>query len=75
MKDMLRISENKNIIRGDKMKVRKLYELINNYITNLNAKIIFYDSNDNELELADIDGDDDIALVIFRQKSNTAEVE
>lgn len=57
------------------MKVRKLYELINNYITNLNAKIIFYDSNDNELELADIDGDDDIALVIFRQKSNTAEVE
>lgn len=56
------------------MKVRKLYELINNYITNLNAKIIFYDSNDNELELADIDGDDDIVLVIFEKKSSATEV-
>ena len=56
------------------MKVRRFYELLNRYSTSLNDEILFYDSNDNELELADIDGDDGEIVMIFKQKSKTTEV-
>lgn len=57
------------------MKVRRLYELINGYSTSLNDEIIFYDSNDNELKIVDIDGDDGELVVIFEQRSSATEVE
>ena len=50
------------------MKVRRLYELMNDYSTSLNDEILFYDGDDNELEIADIDGDDGEVVVIFEQK-------
>ena len=56
------------------MKVRRFYELLNRYSTSLNDEIFIYDSNDNELELADIDGDDGEIVMIFKQKSKTTEV-
>lgn len=49
------------------MKVRRLYELINRYSGSLNDEILFSDSNDNELKLADIDGDDGQILIVFEQ--------
>lgn len=49
------------------MKVRRLYELINRYSRSLDDEISFYDSNDNELKLADIDGDDGQILIVFEQ--------
>lgn len=45
------------------MKVRKLYELINEYCTTLDDEILIYDSNGDELKLADIDADDGDILV------------
>lgn len=49
------------------MKVRRLYELINRYSRSLDDEILFSDSNDNELKLADIDGDDGQLYIIFEQ--------
>lgn len=49
------------------MKVRRLYELINRYSRSLDDEILFSDSNDNELKLADIDGDDGQIYVVFEQ--------
>lgn len=49
------------------MKVRRLYELINRYSRSLDDEILFFDSNDNELKLADIDGDDGQIYVVFEQ--------
>lgn len=57
------------------MKVKRLFELINGYSRSLNDEILFYDSNDNELKLADIDGDEGEIMMIFEQKSSTTEVE
>lgn len=57
------------------MKVRRLYELINRYSRSLDDEISFYDSNDNELKLADIDGDDGQILIVFEQKSKGTEEE
>lgn len=57
------------------MKVRKVYELINKYSTSLNDEILFYDSNGNEIKLADIDGDDGQIHVVFEQKSKGTEEE
>lgn len=56
------------------MKIGKLLELMYNYSTSLNDEILFYDSNDNELELADIDGDDREIVIIFEEKPSTTEV-
>lgn len=57
------------------MKIERLLELIYNYRKSLNDEILFYDSNDNELKLADIDGDEGEIMMIFEQKSSTTEVE
>lgn len=56
------------------MKVKRLFELINGYSKSLNDEIFIYDSNDNELELFDIDGDEGEIVMIFEQKSSTTEV-
>ena len=56
------------------MRVGRLLELINGYSGSRNDEILIYDSNDNELELCDIDGDDGEIVVIFEQKSSEAEV-
>lgn len=56
------------------MRVGRLLELINGYSRSRNDEILIYDSNDNELELCDIDGDDGEIVVIFEQKSSAAEV-
>ena len=56
------------------MKVGRLLELINGYSRSRNDEILIYDSNDNELELCDIDGDDGEIVVIFEQTSSAAEV-
>lgn len=74
MKGILTILKNKNIIEVKKMKVRRLFELINGYSKSLNDEIFIYDSNDNELELFDIDGDEGEIVMIFEQKSSTTEV-
>lgn len=55
------------------MKVRRLYELINRYSRSLDDEISFYDSNDNELKLADIDGDDGQLYIIFEQAGDVEE--
>lgn len=55
------------------MRVGRLLELINGYSRSRNDEILIYDSNDNELELCDIDGDDGEIVVIFEQKSSAAE--
>lgn len=55
------------------MKVRRLYELINRYSRSLNDEILFSDSNDNELKLADIDGDDGQLYIIFEQAGDIEE--
>lgn len=47
---------------------------MNDYSTSLNDEILFYDSNGNELKLADIDGDDGEISIIFEQKTSIAEV-
>ena len=60
---------------GSKMKIRRLYELLNGYSTSLNDEVCFYDMDDNELELADIDGDDGEIVIIFEQKPSTTETE
>lgn len=52
------------------MRVGRLLELINGYSRSRNDEILIYDSNDNELELWDIDGDDGKIVVIFEQKSS-----
>lgn len=57
------------------MKVKRLLELINGYSRSGNDEILIYDSNDNELELADIDGDDGEIVIIFEQKPSATEVE
>ncbi len=57
------------------MKVRKVYELINKYSTSLNDEILFYDSNGNEIKLADIDGDDGEIFVILNKNLVQPEVE
>lgn len=57
------------------MKVRVLYELLERYSVSLNDEILFYDRNDNKLEMNDIDGDDGVVVVVFEQKSNSTEVE
>lgn len=57
------------------MKVKRFFELMNDYSTSLNDEILFYDSNGNELKLADIDGDDGEISIIFEQKTSIAEVE
>lgn len=74
MKGILTILKNKNIIEVKKMKVKRLFELINGYSKSLNDEIFIYDSNDNELELFDIDGDEGEIVMIFEQKSSTTEV-
>lgn len=55
------------------MKVRRFYELLNRYSTSLNDEIFMYDSNDNELELFDIDGDEGEIVMIFEPKHSTTE--
>lgn len=55
------------------MKVRRLYELINRYSRSLDDEILFSDSNDNELKLADIDGDDGQLYIIFEQAGDIEE--
>ena len=57
------------------MKVRRLYELINRYSRSLDDEISFYDSNDNELKLADIDGDDGQILIVFEQAGDVGQEE
>lgn len=57
------------------MKVKRFFELMNDYSTSLNDEILFYNSNDNELELVDIDGDDGQILIVFEKKSSATEVE
>ena len=57
------------------MKVKRFFELMNDYNTSLNDEILFYDSNGNELKLADIDGDDGETVIIFEQKPSITEVE
>lgn len=57
------------------MKVKRLFELINGYSKSLNDEIFIYDSNDNELELFDIDGDEGEIVMIFDQKPSITEVE
>lgn len=57
------------------MKVKRFFELMNDYSTSLNDEILFYDSNGNEVKLADIDGDDGEISIIFEQKTSIAEVE
>lgn len=74
MKGILTILKNKNIIEVKKMKVKRLFELINGYSKSLNDEIFIYDSNDNELELFDIDGNEGEIVMIFEQKSSTTEV-
>ena len=55
------------------MKVERLFELINGYSRSLNDEILIYDSDDNELELFDIDGDNGEIVMIFEQKPNVTE--
>ena len=55
------------------MKVGRLLELINGYSQSLNDEIFIYDSNDNELELFDIDGDEGEIVMIFEPKHSTTE--
>lgn len=57
------------------MKVKRFFELMNDYSTSLNDEILFYDSNGNELKLADIDGDEGEIVMIFDQKPSATEVE
>lgn len=57
------------------MKVKRFFELMNGYSTSLKDEILFYDSNDNELKLVDIDGDDGEIVIIFEQKPSITEVE
>lgn len=56
------------------MKVKRLFELINGYSKSLNDEIFIYDSNDNELELFDIDGNEGEIVMIFDQKPSVTEV-
>lgn len=57
------------------MKVRRLLELINGYSRSLDDEISIYDFDDNELKLADIDGDEGEIVMIFDQKPSATEVE
>lgn len=57
------------------MKIERLLELLYNYNKSLNDKILFYDSNGNELKLADLDGDEGEIVMIFEQKPSITEVE
>lgn len=56
------------------MKVGRLLELINGYSRSLNDEIFIYDSNDNELDLVDMDGDDGEIVMIFEPKPSGIEV-
>lgn len=56
------------------MKVKRLLELLYNYIPSLNDDILFYDSDNNELELFDTEGHKGEIIVVFKQKSRTTEV-
>lgn len=56
------------------MKVGRLLELINGYSRSLNDEILFYDSDNNELELFDTEGHKGEIIVVFKQKSRTTEV-
>lgn len=57
------------------MKVRKVYELLNRYSASLNDEILFYDSNGDELKLADIDADDGDIIVELNKTLVQPEVE
>ena len=57
------------------MKVRRLYELLYGYSMSLDDEILFYDSGGDEVEVADIDGDDGYIIVTLEQKSSETEVE
>lgn len=56
------------------MKIGKLLELMYHYSQNLNDEILFYDSNDNKLDLVDMDGDDGEIVMIFEPKPSGIEV-
>lgn len=56
------------------MKIGKLLELMYNYSQSLNDEILFYDSDNNELELFDMEGNKEEIVIVFKQKSRTTEV-
>lgn len=45
-----------------------------NYSQNLNDEILFYDSDNNELELFDMEENKGEVVIVFKQKSRTTEV-
>lgn len=56
------------------MKIGKLLELMYNYSQSLNDEILFYDSDNNELELFDMEGNKEEIVIVFKQKFRTTEV-
>lgn len=56
------------------MKIGKLLELMYNHSQSLNDEILFYDSDNNELELFDMEGNKGEIVIVFKQKSRTTEV-
>lgn len=75
MKGILTILNNKNIIEVKKMKIEKLLALLYNYSKSLNEEILIYDSDNNELELFDIERYKGKIVMIFDQKPSITEVE
>ena len=57
------------------MKIERLLALLYNYSKSLNEEILIYDSDNNELELFDIERYKGKIVMIFDQKSSTTEVE
>lgn len=56
------------------MKIGKLLELMYRYSQSLDDEILLYDSDNNELELFDMEGNKGEIIIVFKQKSSTTEV-